>query len=155
MKQFKWVLTTCFYKELWKHMLLVLIWIAWTCWGSSNESKQHMLLQRSRYMACNLKTTKSLDCALIGECAVIGPNGVPSDMCTQRRLRSACAFSQSDQSLHCPHEETLHPWQSKMCLVKILIRLCKFAGWLEGTFSDVAAACPIPMTHGSSRKEIM
>ena len=25
---------------------------------------------------------------------------VPSDMCTQRRFRSACAFAQSDQNLH-------------------------------------------------------
>ena len=30
-------------------------------------------------------------------------------VCTQRRLRSAWASSQSDQSLHCPHEETLGP----------------------------------------------
>ena len=27
-------------------------------------------------------------------------------MCAQRRLRSAWASTQSDQSLHCPHEET-------------------------------------------------
>ena len=27
--------------------------------------------------------------------------------CTQRRLRSAWASAQSDQSLRCPHEETL------------------------------------------------
>ena len=25
--------------------------------------------------------------------------------CTQQRLRSACAFAQSDQRLHCPHEK--------------------------------------------------
>ena len=30
-----------------------------------------------------------------------------NDLCTQRRLRSACASAQSDQSLHCPHEKTL------------------------------------------------
>ena len=30
-------------------------------------------------------------------------------VCAQRRLRSACASAQSDQSLHCPHEETLGP----------------------------------------------
>ena len=28
---------------------------------------------------------------------------VPSDMCAQRRFRSACAFAQSDQNLHCAH----------------------------------------------------
>ena len=30
-------------------------------------------------------------------------------VCAQRRLRSAWASAQSDQSLHCPHEETLGP----------------------------------------------
>ena len=30
-------------------------------------------------------------------------------MCAQRRLRSAWASAQSDQSLHCPHEESLGP----------------------------------------------
>ena len=35
---------------------------------------------------------------------------IPSDMCAQQRLGSACAYAQSDQSLYCPHEETLHPW---------------------------------------------
>ena len=36
---------------------------------------------------------------------------VPSDICVQRRLKSACASAQSDQRLHCPHEETLHSWR--------------------------------------------
>ena len=31
-------------------------------------------------------------------------------MCAQRRLRSAWASAQSDQSLRCPHEESLGPW---------------------------------------------
>ena len=30
-------------------------------------------------------------------------------LCTQRRLRSAWASAQSDQSLRCPHEERLEP----------------------------------------------
>ena len=30
-------------------------------------------------------------------------------LCAQRRLRSALAFAQSDQSLRCPHEENLGP----------------------------------------------
>ena len=30
-------------------------------------------------------------------------------LCAQRRLGSAWAFAQSDQSLSCPHEETLDP----------------------------------------------
>ena len=32
-----------------------------------------------------------------------------NDLCTQQRLRSAWASAQSDQSLRCPHEETLGP----------------------------------------------
>ena len=32
----------------------------------------------------------------------------PSDMCAQRRLKSACASAQSDQSLRYPHEDTLY-----------------------------------------------
>ena len=47
---------------------------------------------------------------------------VPSDICDQRRLRSACASAQSDRSLRCPHEETLHTWVAKIRPVKILIR---------------------------------
>ena len=34
---------------------------------------------------------------------------VPSDMCTQRRLKWACASVQSDKSLHCP-DEVLYHW---------------------------------------------
>ena len=33
-----------------------------------------------------------------------------NDLCTQRRLGSALASTQSDQSLRCPHEETLGPY---------------------------------------------
>ena len=36
-------------------------------------------------------------------------------LCAQQRLRSAWAFAQSDQSLHCPHEETLGPQQPIEC----------------------------------------
>ena len=38
---------------------------------------------------------------------------LPSDTCAQRRIRSACASAQSDQSLRYPHEETLASWLSK------------------------------------------
>ena len=63
----------------------------------------------------------------------------------QRRLRSDCASAQSDQSLRCPHVETLHPWLSKMHPVKILIRLrnakadvkLRWAHVSEDKFSDV------------------
>ena len=58
---------------------------------------------------------------------------VPSNMCVRQRLKSVCASTQSDQSLRCPHEETLHPWLSKICPVKILIRLRECAGWSESS----------------------
>ena len=45
------------------------------------------------------------------------------------KLKSPCTSKQSYQSLHCQHEETLHPWLSKMHPVKILFRLHKCAGW--------------------------
>ena len=48
---------------------------------------------------------------------------IPTDMCAKRRLKSACASTQSAQSLCCEHEETLHPWLSKMRPVKNLIRM--------------------------------
>ena len=48
---------------------------------------------------------------------------VPSEMCDQRRLRSDCASAQSDQSLRCLNEESLHISLSRMRPVNILIRL--------------------------------
>ena len=39
--------------------------------------------------------------------------------CAQRGLKSDCASMQSDQTIHCPYENTLHPWLSKMHPVKI------------------------------------
>ena len=56
---------------------------------------------------------------------------VPLDIYTLVRLKLTCAFAQCDQSLHCPHEETLHPWLFKMRPVTILIRLRECAGWSE------------------------
>ena len=50
-----------------------------------------------------------------------------------RRLKSACTSAQSDQSLRCPHEDTLHPCLSKMWPVKILIRLRECPGWSESS----------------------
>ena len=44
-------------------------------------------------------------------------------MCTQRRPRSAWASAQSDQSLRCPHEESLSPYLAIECTAKTLIRL--------------------------------
>ena len=38
--------------------------------------------------------------------------------CAQRRLESAWASAQSDQSLGCPHEESLDPWLPFECTAK-------------------------------------
>ena len=62
-------------------------------------------------------------------------------MCVQQKFKPACAFAQTEPSLRFMHEETLHPWPSKVRPVKILIRLRKNAGWSAstlGTFSAVA-----------------
>ena len=58
---------------------------------------------------------------------------VPSDMCAQRRLKSACASAQSDQSLRWPLEETLYPSLSKTRPAKILIRVRECAVWSESS----------------------
>ena len=42
-----------------------------------------------------------------------------NDLCAQWRLRSTWASAQSDQSLCCPHEETLGPWLSLESSAKI------------------------------------
>ena len=70
----------------------------------------------------------SYDSFRLGSClwATMWEN-VPSYIYVQRRL------NQSDQSLHCPHEETLLPWLSKMLAVKILIRLRECAVWSESS----------------------
>ena len=44
-------------------------------------------------------------------------------MCAQQSLRSAWAFTQSDQSLRCPHEESLGPYLPFQRTAKTLIRL--------------------------------
>ena len=67
-------------------------------------------------------------------------------MCAKRRLKSACASVQSDQSRRCLHEEALHPWLSKMNQVKTLIRCANAQAdlnlhWVhvsESTLPDVA-----------------
>ena len=75
---------------------------------------------------------------------------VPSNMCAQWRRKSACASTQFDQSICCPDEETLHPWLTKLHLVKSeksdqTVRMCRliwiFAGLncVKVRFSDVQA----------------
>ena len=54
-------------------------------------------------------------------------------LCAQRRLRSAWASTQSDQSLRCPREETLGPQLPSEHKAKILIRLGGCPGWSESS----------------------
>ena len=72
---------------------------------------------------------------------------IPSDMCDQRRLKSACASAQLDKSLRCPHVETLHPWLhvSIMRTVRRLIwifagRACPKIRFLSLRFFSVQCA---------------
>ena len=54
-------------------------------------------------------------------------------MCAQRRLRSAWASAQSDQSLRCPYEESLDPRPTIERTAKLLIRLGGCPGWSESS----------------------
>ena len=54
-----------------------------------------------------------------------------SGTCAQGRLRSAWASAQSDQSLRCPHEESLGPYLPTERTAKTLIRLGGCPGWSE------------------------
>ena len=55
------------------------------------------------------------------------------NLCAKRRLRSAWASAQSDQSLRCLHEEALGPWLSLEHKAKTLIRLGRCPVWLESS----------------------
>ena len=54
-------------------------------------------------------------------------------VCAQRRLRSAWASAQSEQSLHCPHEESLGPKLPIERTAKTRIRLGGCPGWSESS----------------------
>ena len=54
-------------------------------------------------------------------------------LCAQRRVRSAWASAQSDQSLRCPHEKSFGPKLSIMRTAKTLIRLGGCPGWSESS----------------------
>ena len=49
-------------------------------------------------------------------------------ICIQRRLRSACEYSQADKSLRCPPEDALDSWLLTECPAKTLIRHLGCAG---------------------------
>ena len=56
---------------------------------------------------------------------------VPSEMCTQRRFRSACAFAQSDLNLHWEYFGQQGMQRFFMRRTKTLIRLRRCAAWFE------------------------
>ena len=58
---------------------------------------------------------------------------VLSDMCAQRRFRSACAFAQSDQNLHWAHFGLTRMWSFFLLKTKALISLRDCAGWFESS----------------------
>ena len=63
---------------------------------------------------------------------------IPSDMLAHRRLKLACASTQSDQSPRYPYEATLHLWVSQMLPGNAQADLTlHWAHMSEGTFSNV------------------
>ena len=50
---------------------------------------------------------------IISDKTVATRENVQSNMCAQRRLKSACASTQSNQNLRRPDEATLHPYLSQ------------------------------------------
>ena len=70
-------------------------------------------------------------------CSMIKPTKwhVPS------KDRSAWASAQSDQSIHCPHEETLGPYLHTECTAKTLIRLGGCPGWSESSLGADWSLC--------------
>ena len=69
-------------------------------------------------------------------------------LCTQRRLRSAWASTQSDHSLRCPHEETLCPQLHTERTAKTLTRLGGCPGWSESSLG--AHAILLVLSWGGS-----
>ena len=57
-----------------------------------------------------------------------------NDLCTQWRLRSAAASTQSDQTFRCPPEATLAPKLPVECTAQTLIRLAECPGWSVSSF---------------------
>ena len=65
-------------------------------------------------------------------CAVSWQNQ-QNDLCAERRLRSAWAYAQSDQSLRCPHEDTLGKQLPIERTAMTLIRQGGCPGWSESS----------------------
>ena len=117
-------------------LFLLLFFLFWVCHTKKNLAR------------CDHPMSMCSPPARNGTAASVNiPSG---DMCVQRRLRSACASAQSDQSLCCPHEETLHPWLIKMRPVKILIRLRECAGWSESLLGAIPKLLILTLLLNSS-----
>ena len=67
------------------------------------SSLLHFLLSLTHFIGLFLYTYKS------NTIHIIELTKPTNDLCAQRRLSSAWASALSDQTLHCPHEETLGP----------------------------------------------
>ena len=76
-----------------------------------------------------------------------------NDMCAQRRLRSAWASAQTDQSLHCPHEEALGSQLPIRRTAKTLIRLGGCSGWSESSLG--AQVILLVLSWGGSYNDIL
>ena len=62
---------------------------------------------------------------------------VSSDMCIKKRIKTTFPSMQSDQSVCCSNEETLHLWLHKIQPVNILIRLQEYTGWSASSLEHV------------------
>ena len=70
-----------------------------------------------------------------------------NDPSAQRRLRSAWASAQSDQSLRCPHEETLGP--QLLRALQRLIRLGGSPGWSESSLGTQTILLVLSWGHSN------
>ena len=101
-------------------------------WDSSG--KRHIVLRKRTFWIVGYTRSSAVSEYLYYLWASLWEN-VPSDICARRRLKSACTSARSDRSFRCPHEESLHPWLSKMCPVEMRTRLRECAGWSESSLS--------------------
>ena len=64
-------------------------------------------------------------------------------LCAQQRFRSSWASAQSDQSLRCPHEETLGPWLPCECTAKT-DQTGQCPGWSESSLDAQVILLVLP-----------
>ena len=128
-------------------------WICWmcsfwsTCFESSMKENDKKISRAGKNQDCSLPsvprgrvvnvkvqrwTASTATGCLFPKYACAWQNQ-QNDLYVQRRLRSAWASAQSDQSLRCPHEESLGPLLSIERTAKTLIRLGGCQGWSESS----------------------